>query len=151
MHICDALVDHDRHSDSTPRTIRFCIKTLEEAKASYPLAGPLQRMFATAITDCGLPLPDDLQRLVGPSTMYQLDELMSACGRPTYKTPISQLVPNLKPELAQEFVDEWHAASKGESGQRREGGGELNVESPEEVRRVEPKRAMQISALLNDS
>lgn len=146
MHISDALVDHDRHSPTTPRAVRFCIENLETAKASYPLAGPLQRMFATAVTDCGLDLPDDLQRFVGLPTMYQLDELMNACGRPTYKTPMSQLVPTLRKELAQEFMDEWARASEGANGKAKE----MEVESPAAVRREEPKRGMQISALLND-
>ena len=140
VHICDAIITHDRASISIPQTIRFCIETLEEAKAGYPLARSLQEMFATAVTDCNLQLPPDLQGCIAEPTMYQLDKLLNAITRPTYQAPISLLLPNLSPGLAQDFMDRWEQASVMVDGDSRA-----------EVESDQPQRSMQISSLLNDS
>ena len=111
VHICDAIVSHDSHGSSTAEVIRFCIEDLQDAKAGYPLAGPLQRMFANSVAESNVALPSDLERLVGPSYHYQLDDLLNACNRPSYKLPVAQLRPNMSPTLAQDFMEEWHKAS----------------------------------------
>lgn len=140
VHICDAIITHDRASLSTSQTIRFCIETLEEAKTGYPLARSLQQMFVTAVADCNLQLPPDLQGFIAESSMYQLDELLNAVTRPTYQAPISLLLPNLRPGLAQDFMDEWQQASATMDGDSRS-----------EVESTQPQRSMQISSLLNDT
>ena len=140
VHICDAIITHDRASQATFQTIRFCIEALEEAKAGYPLAGSLQQMFATAVADCNIQLPPDLQGFIAEPSMYQLDKLLNAVTRPTYQAPISLLLPNLRPGLAQEFMDAWQRASATMDGDSRS-----------EVESTQPQRSMQISSLLNDT
>ena len=140
VHLCDAIITHDRASPSALQTIRFCIETLEEAKAGYPLARSLQQMFATAVGDCNLQLPPDLQGFIADEpSMYQLEKLLNAVTRPTYQAPISLLLPNLRPGLAQEFMDAWQRASATMDGDSRS-----------EVESTQPQRSMQISLLLNE-
>ena len=142
VHICDAVMTHDRRGQSKPEAIRFCMEVLEEAKQSYPLAKPLQHMFAAAVNECNISLPDDLERLLGSNERYQVDELLNACTRLTYRTPIDQLKPNLEPTLADDFIDEWQRASKEEMNDE--------LESPTSFVRQDNQRSMNISSLLND-
>lgn len=145
VHICDAIVSHDRDASSCQDTIRFCLESLAEAKASYPLAVPLQKMFATSLEDLNIALPDDLAELIGPPSTYQIDELLSACTRMTYRAPIAQMLPSMKPTLAQDFVDEWSKACKrGDEGMRMDLDGALAVDKEDK------SRAMRIKSLLND-
>lgn len=143
VHICDAIVSHDRTGQSRQETIRFCIETLAEAKASYTLAGPLQRMFASSLSELDIPLTDDLKNLIGPPPTYQLDEFLNACTRPTYRVPIGQMLPTLKPTLAQDFMDEW---------QRTRDQGNQNTEMGFDgsgIGNDDRQRSMHISSLLN--
>ena len=145
VHICDAIVSHDRDASSCQETIRFCIESLAEAKASYPLATPLQKMFATSLNDLNIALPDDLAKLVGPPSTYQIDGLLSACTRMTYRAPIAQILPSLKPSLAQDFVDDWsRACSRGDEGMR------MDLDGAHAVDRKDHARSMRIKSLLND-
>ncbi|KAL8818694.1 MAG: hypothetical protein Q9191_007885 [Dirinaria sp. TL-2023a] len=139
VHICDAIVTHDAHGSSTTDVIRFCIEDLQEAKAGYPLAGPLQRMFANSMAESNVAIPSDLERLVGPSHQYQLDDLLNACTRPSYKISIAQLRPNISPTLAHDFMDEWRKVADEQQH------GELNATSTGAA-----PRSMHINALLND-
>ena len=138
VHICDAIVSHDAHGDDTSDTVRFCIKSLEDAKSGYPVAGPLQRMFANTLSDCNISLPNDLERLIGPPHRYQLEDLLNACSRPSYRPPIAQLLPNFEATLAQDFMDEWQAACDQHI--------QTNLESPTAVH---TQRSMHINNLLN--
>ena len=139
VHLCDTVVSHDAHGASTAKVIRFCIENLQEAKAGYPLAGPLQRMFATAVGEYNIAIPQDLERLVGPIYQYQLDDLLNACTRPSYQAPVAQLRPNMSPSLAQDFMDEWH-----EAGDEKK---QVEIKGPATTS-VAP-RSMNINELLN--
>ena len=109
VHICDALVSHGINESESASVIRFCINYLEDAKSHFPLADSLQRMFATSMNELKIDIPQDVEHLVSPSHMYPLDVLLDACTRLSYKAPIAQILPNLSPNLAQDFVYEWQA------------------------------------------
>ena len=135
VHICDAIV---RYTSNT-EIARFCLESLEEAKTGYPLAGPLQKMFRLALDGYGISLPDELERLCGPSSRYGPEELLDACTRPSYQQPIIQLLPNLEPQLAQDFMDEWQKLCDERPQQNQPG------EASEPIR----QSSMQINNLLN--
>lgn len=138
IHICDAIVSHDGHGGDTLDTIRFCIESLEDAKFGYPVAGPLQRMFANRLIECNISLPNDLENLVGSPHIYQLEDLLNVCARSSYTPPITQLLQNFKPSLAQDFMDEWQAAYDQHP--------QTNLENPTAVPN---QRSMHIDTLLN--
>ena len=138
VHICDALITHDAPSQDTPEIIRFCIESLEDAKFGYPVAGPLQRMFANMLSDCNIRLPDDLAQLVGPPYRYSLEDLLNACVRQSYRPPVAQLLPNMEATLAQDFMVEWQEACE----RRRQS----RMETPESV---QTQRTMRINTVLN--
>lgn len=101
VHICDALVRLDGGNESTSEVTRFCLETLQDARISYALAGPLQRMFCLALEEYGVPLSDDMKQLAESFSQYGPEEMLEACTRITYRQPSSQL--HLTSEIAREF------------------------------------------------
>ena len=142
VHICDALVGYDGQSGAAIEIARFCLEGLEEAKVGYPLAGPLQKMFRIALDGYNISIPDELERLCGPSSKYGPEELLDACTRSSYQQPIAHLLPNIGPRVAQDFMDEW---------QKRCGDRPLQDTAMESSgnSRIERQKSMQIHALLN--
>lgn len=106
VHLCDVLVQYDRQNPATPDIIRFCFESLEEAKASYSIAGPLQQMFRLSLAEYNVPVPSDLHRLIGHASRYGPEDFLNTCTRASYRQPINQLLPNLDPALGMEFVQE---------------------------------------------
>lgn len=133
------MVGYGSQDVSTIEAARFCLESLEEAKVGYPLAGPLQRMFRLALDDYNVLLPDELERMCGPSSKYGPEELLNACTRPSYQQPIVQLLPNLDKGLAQDFMDEWQKLCEERPQQNR----------PVEFSGQEKQMSMQITSVLN--
>lgn len=109
VHICDCLATNAHPNDyinDFPDPVRFCFAALEEAKFSYPIAAPLQKMFATSLTDANVPIPPDLTPLIRSLNSLCLDDLLNAVTRPSYRQPIGQLVPSMDKTLAWDFVQE---------------------------------------------
>ena len=105
VHLSDALVRYDGHGDATPRTVEFCLTSLEEAKAGYPVAGPLQKMFRVSLTEYRIHVSDELERMIRVPARMAPEELLDACTRPTYKQPIAQITHNMEADLGQGFMD----------------------------------------------
>ena len=143
VQVCDAIVSHDCHDQSTIDTIRFCLVSLTDAKACYPIAGPLARMFANSLHDRQFDLPSDLQSFIPEKSAYELEELLNACTRPTYRIPVSQLLPSLKPSLAEDFLEEWQRANVHDVA--------MDISSPVSESSTKTQRSMQISSLLNET
>ena len=117
VHLCDAVVRYDGHGDTTPKTVEFCLTSLEEAKVGYPVAGPLQQMFRHSLTEYGIPVPNELEHMMGVSACIGPEKLLDACIRPTYKQPIEQFLPNMEAELGQNFMDGWQRIAEGKSAE----------------------------------
>lgn len=107
VHLCDALVRYDRRSEATEQAMHFCLRALEEAKTGYPVAGPLQKMFRVALTEYQISVSRELERVMNSTLRLGTEELIKVCTRPTYRLPFSQLLPNTKKDLSQQFVVEW--------------------------------------------
>lgn len=106
--ICDVVVRHETNPSSTPsQTIHFCLSSLQDAKRGYALAGPLQKMFRQSLADYNIPVPDELERMMGSAAGLGPEVLLDACTRMSYRAPINQLLPNMDPGLAEEFVVGW--------------------------------------------
>ena len=107
VHLCDALVRYDGQGEATGQATHFCLRALEEAKTGYPVAGPLQKMFRTALTEYQIPVSRELERMMSSTLRLGAEELIKVCTRPTYRLPFSQLLQNTKKDLSQQFVEEW--------------------------------------------
>lgn len=139
VHICDALVRYSNRDEPTSDIVSFCIESLQAAKSSYPIAGPLQKMFCLALAEYGTPVPDDFERLIAPSSQCGPEEMLEAVTRLSYRIPISQLLPNMRPTLAEDFVHKRH---------QLEGDQSNKSQSSENAREISNSR-MQIDSLLN--
>lgn len=107
VQLCDALVRYDSTGQTTPQTIHFCLASLEDAKRGYPLAGSLQQMFRQALADFNIPVPDELERMMGSAASLGTEELLDACTRSTYRQPINHILPNMDINMADDFVAGW--------------------------------------------
>ena len=105
VHLSDALVRYDGQGEATPRTVEFCLTSLEEAKAGYPIAGPLQKMFRVSLTEYRIRVSDELERSIRVPARMAPEQLLDACTRPTYKQPIAQITHNMEADLGQGFMD----------------------------------------------
>ena len=118
VHLCDAVVRYDGPGGTTPRTVEFCLTSLEEAKVGYPVAGPLQQMFRHSLTEYSIPIPEELEGMMGGvSARIGPEELLDACTRPTYKQPITQIIPNMEADSGQRFMDGWQRIAEGKSAE----------------------------------
>lgn len=73
IHICEAFTRYggDTMQDpDCPEIVDFCLRALEQNLVSYPIAGPLQQMFRSSLTDQGLSLPAELTRQVRAAMQY---------------------------------------------------------------------------------
>lgn len=138
LHICDAFVRFDSGNESTPEVARFCLETLQDARISYALAGPLQRMFCLAIEEYGIPLSDEVADLARSCSQYGPEEMLEACTRITYRQPSGQLRLSLRAGIARDFS---YIRTHMPDGEPPEAEGE-NASSSKELR-------MQITSLLN--
>ena len=107
VQLCDSLVRYDGIGDTTPNTIEFCLTSLEDARAGYPVAGPLQKMFCNSLAEYKLAIPDGVKKVTEESMRLELEELLDSCTRATYRQPISQFLPNVHETAAQEFITRW--------------------------------------------
>ena len=115
VHLCDAVVRYDGHGNTTPRTVAFCLTSLEEAKVGYKVAGPLQRMFRLSLTDYGIPVADELERMISVSARIGPEELVDVCTRPTYRQPLAQVTPRMEPDLGPDFMNGWQHLAESRS------------------------------------
>lgn len=102
-HICDTLVRFDSGNEATSEVIRFCLEILQDARISYALAGPLQRMFCLAVEEYGVPLTEDMTRLAETLSQYGPEDMLEACTRISYRQPSSQILLNLRTGIARDF------------------------------------------------
>ena len=114
------------------QTVHFCFSYLEKAKVGYPIAGPLQDMFRTSLTEYGIPIPDELQRMLEPSRPLTPDELLDACTRATYKAPIPQFLSNAASDIARDFAMGWQqlppqVRAAGEQSRGRSGSNRMEI------------------------
>ena len=107
VQLCDAVIRYDGAGDTSLHIIRFCFRALNDAKSSYPVAGPLAQMFRSSLKEYNLDIPDDLRSLIDGMGSYSPDELLNTCTRVTYRQPIAQILANMQEDTAEEFIRDW--------------------------------------------
>lgn len=142
VHLCDTLVRYGPNSVNTSDIASFCLRSLEQAKFGYPLAGPLQKMFLLALNDYGITISNSLEREVGAAARIGPEELLDACTRASYRQPIAQMLPNMEDQLGQRFMDGLQAFSERSSASQVTS----QRPSPESIGR---QKRMEVESLLN--
>ena len=87
--------------------VQFCFTYLQNAKVGYPIAGALQDMFRSSLKEYNIPIPDDLEHMIGPSDHFTQEELKDACTQASYKAFIPQIEPERVLQIAKDFAAEW--------------------------------------------
>lgn len=105
VHLCDSLVRYGSNDIDTSDVASFCLTSLEQAKVGYPLAGPLQKMFLSALNEYGIQISNEVERIVGTAVRIGPEELLDACSRTSYRQPIAQMLPNMNSDLGEEFMN----------------------------------------------
>lgn len=139
VHICEALVRYSDEEEKISDTVSFCLESLQTAKASYPIAGPLQKMFCLGLAEYGVPISDELENLIAPLSQYGPEEILEAITRLSYRIPISQLQPNMHRTLAEDFVRK----------RRQLGDGHPHTSELSEDAWEKGSRRIQVESLLN--
>lgn len=55
--------------------------------------------------------------MIGESARMGPEELLDACTRPTYKQPMAQILPNMQPEVGQDFMNGWQHLVEGRTAE----------------------------------
>ena len=107
VQLCDAYLRYNKSKENTASMVHFCFTYLQNAKVGYPIAGALQDMFRSSLKTYNIPVPDDLEQMIGPSDHFTQEQLMDACTRVSYKAFIPQIKPDRVLEIAKDFAAGW--------------------------------------------
>ena len=136
LHLGDTLIRHSPQNPPASEVAVFCLEMLAKTSAGFAICGPLSALFRQTATECGVPLPDDLDDRVGSSVEYSLDNILDACTRLTYIQPTEQILHHVDSSIAIDWAQEWQ---------------QQVVESPARRRRLSAGgHYMAIGSLLND-
>lgn len=156
VHLCDTLVRRGRSDVDTQSVVTFCLEMLHLALPGFVFIGPLQAMFCQMILEQRLPLPKDVNKLMGGRTQYGLEEFLDACERVTYAQPIDVLLERLDPLIADKFEGEWHDFIEAHGGNNSDitvdtpfEGADEQFQERQSNRNSPSSRSMQINSLVN--
>ncbi|KAL9100523.1 MAG: hypothetical protein Q9163_004112 [Psora crenata] len=129
VHLADAIIVHEPAIG--PAVLEFVLKTLNQTKQGFPLCGPLQELLRQRGQTYNIPIPQDIEELLGSPVHSNLDAILDACTRLTYMQPVERILSHFRPDISQDWpkrMSRFHQRS-GSSGSDR----------------------IQIDALLNDT
>ena len=98
-------------------------------------------MFKRTAIECQIPLPDDLDDLMGPNPYYTTQNLLDATTRLTYRQPLERVMANIDSSISKDLDREWS---------------DFDIETPVEATRARSNtntstRKIRIDELLNDA
>ena len=75
--------------------VQFGCRILIESRDKYPVAGPLYEMLQRTASECGVSLPESLNRSITANPrdndIFREDDLIDACTRYTYLQPVYEI------------------------------------------------------------
>jgi hypothetical protein len=78
-----------------PEAIRLGMEALGQSRVGFPVAGPFQEMLRRTAVEGNILLPTNLSEIMppppSPKNIYQMDDLLDACTRPTYIQPFEEI------------------------------------------------------------
>ena len=109
IHLCDALITYSPTEPAAADTVMFCLQTLQQTRAGFALCGPLQLLFSQTATKCGVQNSQDLEMLTASFNHYNVDDILDACTRLSYREPLDHIIRCIDPNIAGEWNAEWEA------------------------------------------
>lgn len=112
IYLGDALIVLTPHMSHTPRewqaseVIKTCLDLLQTTRKTFPVCGPLQKLFHQRALDHGVAMPRGMEDIVGSFSHYGVDDILDVCTRLTYVPPLERILPAIHPAIA----EEWPAA-----------------------------------------
>lgn len=107
LHLGDAIISYSPQDPPARETVKFCFQTLQQARAGFPLCGPLQLLFRQRAEECGVQIPEQLGELMESFSSYTMDDILDACTRLTYVEPLDQVIGHIDPAIAKDWSGEW--------------------------------------------
>lgn len=107
VHVGDTLIRYTPHDPLGTQVVEFCLATLQEASAGFPICGPLQELFKRTADECGVQLPSNIEEITGNLGHYGMDDILDACTRLDYKQPIDQSVRHIDDKVEEEWANKW--------------------------------------------
>lgn len=113
LHFCELMARFfpakiDQNTKDGPSAIQFGLEALMESRSSFPVAGPFQELLRRLAVNCKVHLPRNLDVLMAsnrsPKPTYKLDDLIDACGRPSFVQPTAQIRHRYCPTIAAEWA-----------------------------------------------
>jgi len=98
-------------SKDGPEAIQFALEILTESRVGFPNAGPLQEMLRRSAKECSIRIPikqpeSTSARKPQPQQVYQIDDFIDVCTRPTYSQPVEELVSKYMPSFSSDWAVE---------------------------------------------
>jgi len=107
LHLSDAIISYSPQDPPARETVKFCLQTLQEARAGFGLCGPLQLLFRQRAEEYGVRIPEQLGELTESFSYYAMDDILDACTRLTYAEPLDQIMHYIDPAIAKDWSVEW--------------------------------------------
>jgi len=107
VQLCDALLSYSPLEPPASETVAFCLHALQHTHAGFALCGPLQSLFTQRVRECGIRIPEELEKLVDSVDDYSVDDILDACTRLSYTEPLDQSIRYIDPLIAKEWNGEW--------------------------------------------
>ncbi|KAI4195291.1 MAG: hypothetical protein LQ350_007272 [Teloschistes chrysophthalmus] len=107
IHVGDTLIRYTPHDPPGTQVVEFCLATLQEASAGFPICGPLQELFKRTADECRVQLPSNIDEITGNLGNYGMDDILDACTRLDYKQPIDQTVRHVDDKVEEEWAGKW--------------------------------------------
>ncbi|KAL9579403.1 MAG: hypothetical protein Q9203_006712 [Teloschistes exilis] len=107
IHVGDTLIRYSPDDPPGTQVVEFCLATLQEASAGFPICGPLQELFKRSADECGVQLPSNIEEITGNLGNYGMDDILDACTRLDYKQPIDQSVRHVDDKVEEKWANKW--------------------------------------------
>ena len=112
VEFCTILLGHGmiHYSPNQPpaaQTVQFCLDVLQQGSPGFSICGPLQQMFCDTAKDLQIPLPSNVEEMMGPAARFTVDDLLDACTRLSYAQPIDEITRYIDNDIQRNWSEQW--------------------------------------------
>ena len=107
LHLGDALVRFSSRTAEISDVILFCLQTLSQNCARFPIYGPLQQTFRHMVKEQRGDFLAGVDEQVPPCPQYGVDEILDACIGLSYEQPTNQICQYIDASIGEKWPGEW--------------------------------------------